>query len=540
MRWPFGPPFPALDSVSLRNGVSGGLINGFLNELSNVTHVNAEKVPGHTLLSTHIDGDPIDGFYETISGTMLAYSNGKVFRVNPGGALTAFTGDLCTVGAYPYWAEDRENVYMAHGGRIARVDVRNQTVTLQNENTPSNVTHICRAKGYLLCNGDQPSIAGVGWEESQVFDNSSSLGAVAVLTDKPGWITATGRLEVAPGAVGRIYLSKDNGVNWTKVYTDTSSGGSNTHILALEYLGGGIVLAGTGDVTGEILRSTDYGVTWTLQGPPGVSLTMINCIRKISATVVLAGTGRTTNDYGKIFRSTDAGLTWTEVGGAGYQSVTEIEPLTLDGSVVIAAAVNNAGGGVAGVRRSADAGATWGSFTSLSGTGYIPAIQRINDTIAIMSNGLTGSATAQKIWRSTNAGITWVLQPEIPDFSDNAIPSAFCLTSTGELIMGTTGDTLAAGGAQIWKSNDLGVTWALLSELNLNKDAAVKARGLKETHSAGTLIATGRVAFGLDGADTAIKWQSALSSPVAGDVFFSDDIAHGYQAVTSWEVFNAE
>lgn len=41
---PFGKPFPGIDSVSLRDGVAAGLVNGFINELKDY-----EKVPGHTL-----------------------------------------------------------------------------------------------------------------------------------------------------------------------------------------------------------------------------------------------------------------------------------------------------------------------------------------------------------------------------------------------------------------------------------------------------------------------------------------------------------
>jgi hypothetical protein len=106
--------------------------------------------------------------------------------------------------------------------------------------------------------------------------------------------------------------------------------------------------------------------------------------------------------------------------------------------------------------------------------------------------------------------------------------------------MGAGGNNVAIGGAQVWKSNDSGLTWGLLNVLDIAKEAAIQQRGLKETHEAGELIATGRIGLGNGGANTATKWQTVTTTSVAGDVFYSEDFTRGYQHIESWEVFNAE
>ena len=142
-----------------------------------------------------------------------------------------------------------------------------------NQNTPSDVTHVCRSKGFLLCNGNDSLITSSVFDLSQVFDSAASMEAVVVLSDKPGWIVATAQGSVPAGSFfsdlnsARIYLSKDNGITWSRVYTDNE----NVFMQGLEYMGAGVVLAGTGSATGKILRSTDYGATWATSDTLGSS-----------------------------------------------------------------------------------------------------------------------------------------------------------------------------------------------------------------------------------------------------------------------------
>lgn len=523
---PFGKPFPGIDSVSLRDGVAAGLTNGFINELGDY-----EKVGGHTLFATHGDAKSIDSLYCTIDGdNVLVLTNGKVALLNANGTFTALTGPTLPR-QYAYWAEDAHHVYLTTGAALTRIDITQLTYEFLNENAPKVPTHICRAKGFLVTNGNDVVIGASQFSLSQVFDTSTSLDPVVVLTDKPGWIVTTGRGTVSPNVYHQFYLSKDNGLTWSR----PTSSFANPFMLALEYMGGGVVLAGSGNITGRIWRSTDYGATWTEFGASTLgSSTIVNCLRKVTTNVVLAGTG-SGGTLGHVWRSTDNGANWTDRGSFGKQ-VTEIEVLNESSGIVVMVAISASD--AIEVWRSTDSGSTFTLAQTLTGAGYVPAIQRLSDTVAVMSNGVT-TTTTQKIWRTVDAGSTWVLQAPIPDFPPDAIPYAFCVLTDGSLLMGTAGNNVGVGGAQVWKSLDQGITWNLVNELNTNKAAAIQQRGLKETHNAGTVIATGRIDLGSDGQDTAAKWQTGQGkAPVS--VFYSEDFANGYEAVDSWEFFNPE
>lgn len=150
---PFGKPYPGAEDVSLREGFASALVDGYLDLMPGDPGVYVyRKRPGLTLFATHADAKAIDSLYETNDGVLLGVSNGKVFRINSNGTLTAFTGSTLTVGNQCRWAEDGSNVYVAHGGKIAKVDTGALTVTLLS-NSPNNATHIAYIEGYLLCNG---------------------------------------------------------------------------------------------------------------------------------------------------------------------------------------------------------------------------------------------------------------------------------------------------------------------------------------------------------------------------------------------------
>jgi hypothetical protein len=107
-----------------------------------------------------------------------------------------------------------------------------------------------------------------------------------------------------------------------------------------------------------------------------------------------------------------------------------------------------------------------------------------------MSNGDPSVATDQKIWRSSDAGFTWLGGNEsevdpIPDFPENATPFASCVLADGSVLIGTAGNGLGTGGAQIWKSIDDGLTWFLVTVLNDDPSAAgtLRAPGTHVLHS---------------------------------------------------------
>jgi len=475
---------------------------------------------------------PVDALYETLDGTVLTVMNGKVFRVNTDGTFTAFAGDTVTANTYYYWAEDGQHTYLAHGGKLARIDVADLTVTLLNENTPSNVTHVVRSKGFLLCNGNDQLITSTSYELAQSFSTSNMTGVV-VMTDQPGWILMSGGIVGSPGQ-GRIYLSKDNGVSWTITY-DNSGLLGNEAVLSLCYMGSGVVLAGTTGFNdgftlnrGRLLRSTNYGQNWIDLGELGTNLT-IPIISKIDTSIAIAGGT-------ELLRSTDNGITWTPITPASFPNV--VGTCLVWTSSLVFIGVSSAGS-VAHLWKSIDGGLIFTDTLTLDAAASVVSSIKVSESVGLVTVQLTGSPSIAKIYRSSDVGTTWTYIGDI-GLTNGMIPTAFLKTSTGDLILAASGLVVAA---QLWKSTDDGLTWTELGDLDLGELAAGSiVNALAETHTAGKLIAVGKLEYTVPfGSNTAAKWQAGVGrNAPQGDVFFSEDISNGYEAVDSWERFNAQ
>lgn len=524
MRIPFGKPFPAIDSVSLRNGVAAGLVNGYINELDDY-----HMVPGHTLFGTHADAQPVAVDYETLAGVPVGVTNGKVVKLNSNGTFTEFTGDTVTANAFYSWAEDGQHVYLAHGGKLARLDMTNLTVTLMNENTPSNVTHIVRSKGFLLCNGTDQIFASTSFDLAQIFDTNTLSGAVT-LTDRDGWILVCGGIAAIPGK-GRIYLSKDNGLSWTKTYEASGLAG-NEAVLSLCYMGSGVVLAGTTGYDdgiiinhGTVLRSTDYGQTWADLGVLTGNVT-IPIIAKIDTNIAIAGGT-------DLYRSIDNGLTWAAIPTANFSNT--VRTCLVWSTTVVFVGVASAGN-VAHLWKSVDAGVTFTDTTTLDAAASVCSSVKVSATIGLI--GVQIIAGVSKIYRTTDAGTTWS-DIGVIGLEDGMAPIAFLLSSTGDLLFIASGNVQAS---QLWKSTDDGVIWKQLCEMDIGTGDGSTINGLIETHADGEVLAVGRLSFpDPTGADTAAKWQTGINrNAPQGDVFYSEDITNNYEAIDSWERFNAQ
>lgn len=149
----FGKPYPNIDPVEFRDGVAAGLRDGYRNEAGNFI-----KRQGHAAFTEGLAG-PCEGQYETISGKVLAVAGGVVYELAASGTKTAYTGNALNTGTPCVFAEDGSNVFIAHGGKIAKLNTGAKTVALLGGNSPDGVTHIVFQKGYLLTNGTS-GIAG--------------------------------------------------------------------------------------------------------------------------------------------------------------------------------------------------------------------------------------------------------------------------------------------------------------------------------------------------------------------------------------------
>ena len=273
-------------------------------------------------------------------------------------------------------------------------------------------------------------------------------------------------IDAVPTSMGAddLYTHTDYGLNWEDLGAVFP-----TKVMAVTYLGNGIVLAGPHNT--HIYRSTDYGSTWTDLG----SITVANIIpiESLGNGIVLVG-----DDANHIFRSTDYGLTWADLGVITSEEVRIFE--YLGNSTVIMADTdghiwrstdlginwNDLGemtifsfyiseylgegivlfGGLNCLFRSSDYGKTWEDITSLVDTGTILAMTNLGNGIAILSGH------HPYVDRTTDYGVTWESSVDITMGDMNTMK----YLGNGVVIM------IESGGS-VWRSTDYGMTWTKIS-----------------------------------------------------------------------------
>jgi photosystem II stability/assembly factor-like uncharacterized protein len=293
----------------------------------------------------------------------------------------------------------------------------------------------------------------------------------------------TGLLGLLPAAVSEV--TKKSITVYPKGRSDLGIPISGeTYVNSLCPISGGIVIGGT-SYNGHVIRSTDYGDTWTDKGQP---VTGEVEVREIcyGDNVLLAGTGH----HGHIIKSTDNGLTWTDKGVliAGETNISGI--CYCGNGIFVAGTYPNChaarsinygetwtdlgqmvsgqkyflpsyfGGGLcwAGTEdqapygadcyllKSTDYGATWTNIGQQSGVKFIWHLRNLGNGIYIGATGYTA-----KIIRSTNYGDSWSLISTIS--GQYEIWGLDYCPSTGICVGGTypTGYLI--------KSTDKGATW---------------------------------------------------------------------------------
>src|SRR6266566_141793 len=145
---------------------------------------------------------------------------------------------------------------------------------------------------------------------------------ITVTQGANGTITPGGTVTVANGAsqtftiqpnTNSFYTIRDVVVDGSNTgvsspWTDLGPQGNNIRIRSFVYLGNGVVVA-----SGEtMLRSTDYGMTWTNLGPMcGVKILTLKYAGTYNGQQIVLGGGGYLTGGGLILRSTDGGQTWT-------------------------------------------------------------------------------------------------------------------------------------------------------------------------------------------------------------------------------------
>jgi hypothetical protein len=270
---------------------------------------------------------------------------------------------------------------------------------------------------------------------------------------------------VFAGTNGGIYLSTDNGLNWTKENNGLPTTVGNVNALAIN---GNNIYAGIGG--SGIYLSTDNGSSWS---------DINNGLPQTVKTIATEGNNIFASIYGGgIYLSTDNGSSWSEVNNGLTNSY--INSIATKDNYIYATA--NLGNGPSGVFLSTNNGSNWSQVNNGLTDTLVSAIT--------ISGSNVFAGTASGTYRSTNKGGNWIkLNNGLPpntyvrtiNADDNKIfagtdlngiyistdgglswePISSGLPNTNILTIAVSGNNIIAGtnGDGVYLSSNNGSTW---------------------------------------------------------------------------------
>ena len=406
------------------------------------------------------------------------------------------------------------------------------------------------------------SLSSTGQYQSAIAQNnyiytSSDYGLTLSSVTAPGaptWtsitVSSTGQYQSAVVQNGLIYFSRDYGLTWsTYASYEITTPAVVTVVTAPTTIVSAalpsISLSSTGQYqsaavagTGNILTSSNYGVTWTSRA---FSLNW--------TSISLSSTGKYQSavaQYNYIWVSSDYGITWAQPTGLGatqnWKSISVSSTGQYQSAVIISGYI----------WRSIDYGATWASVTapgtpswfsiSVSSTGqyqsaviYGGNIWRSIDygatwasvtapgtgnwrSISLSSTGQYQTVVMQSsyIWRSIDYGVTWtsVTAPGNPQWYYISV------SSTGQY------QTVVVASGYIWRSTDYGVTWASIVNPTTSDSRTISLSSTGQYQTAG--VSSGSIIFSRD---YGLTWSTYASYEVSPTVV----VAATTSAAATWK-----
>ncbi len=259
---------------------------------------------------------------------------------------------------------------------------------------------------------------------------------------------------------GGLYLSTDNGSNWTAIKMFY-----NSNIKAIAVKGSAIFVA-----TGWLYISYDNGTTWAQandENPKSTNFTRIS--NNMNSVVALAINGN--NIYagtwdGRIFLSKDNGANWLQIGN--LQST--LYCLAANENTIFAGTGAGRGNLSEGVCFSTDNGTNWSKVKTLP--------KLFVYTIAICGNDIFAGTTSG-VFLSSNNGVNWNPTGSLTKsvITSMAISGHNILVGSGNDIRGN--DIFGTDNC-VYLSTDKGANWSKIKKgLNLeSKSSYLKIVGL--------------------------------------------------------------
>lgn len=276
------------------------------------------------------------------------------------------------------------------------------------------------------------------------------------------------------GAHNGVYYSSDGGATWERrVFAEMNVG---LYALAVDPTNPSVIYAGAGatpDVSintkGSVYKSSDAGKTWTeltMAFEPGTSTNSL-AVDPTNGQIVYAATwgigepdawgSKTTGKFG-IEKSTDGGATWTALStgmtNGKPKAIEEVRVSPTNPSILFAAnsATQN---GEPRLYMSQDGGATFSTPSNINTDIDVAAFDPADTTGQTL---LGFSISSNKMWESTDAGVTWADVGTLP--AD--IPSVIRLTSLVFAANDPNIVYLSGSHARVYRSVDRGRTFTMI------------------------------------------------------------------------------
>jgi photosystem II stability/assembly factor-like uncharacterized protein len=252
-------------------------------------------------------------------------------------------------------------------------------------------------------------------------------------------------LHIVAQADGGPFSTYDGGVTW--FLPDSSVPGHRIQILAASPLIEGLIFAAT---NGVVVRTTDFGATWTPSNCPAYSW------RQYWRSIAFSMTDRGkmyiaywnyTKEQGGVIKSTDAGERWEDHPITDF-ALNKLALKPDDDNMILGGAGNGK------ICRSIDGGESW-SIVYDSGNDWesFPDIEfmplKTTKIYALRENGATEVITLLK---STDSGATWQEVSTLPTIAASDLAISY---NDPEVIY-------ECSGQKIMRSDDQGLTWKIL------------------------------------------------------------------------------